>query len=263
MVIMTVGIGHEIPFQSQFAIGIVSFLGREKVFSKSVVLGKSIVSVENYTYQDRWTVHFSLDIFFKNEDPKQSWVDRGRDGSEKNWRKGECDKNILYETKRVTSIHNNIYRKKFIQETRPLHKIFRLVAYGLRLSDAVIKYSDKATSGRMPSYSPPSRKSQIERTITLSLHPEASNGCIQASAQLDPSFSHRLKPSSWNGAAHIQPGSSSTVNPIKKLRHGHAMANLDSSLLRAPSQLILECAKTTVKTNHYSYICKCDSKFMF
>lgn len=53
MVIMTVGIGHEIPFQSQFAIGIVSFLGREKVFSKSVVLGKSIVSVENYTYQDR------------------------------------------------------------------------------------------------------------------------------------------------------------------------------------------------------------------
>lgn len=53
MVIMTVGIGHEIPFKSQFAIGIVSFLGREKVFSKSAVLGKSIVSVENYTYQDR------------------------------------------------------------------------------------------------------------------------------------------------------------------------------------------------------------------
>lgn len=41
------------------------------------------------------------------------------------------------------------------------------------------------------------------------------------------------------------------------------MANLDSSLLRAPSQLILECAKMTVKTNHYSYICKCDSKFIF
>lgn len=52
VVIVTVDIGHEIPFQSQFAMGIVSFLGREKVFSKSVVLGKSIVSVENYTYKD-------------------------------------------------------------------------------------------------------------------------------------------------------------------------------------------------------------------
>lgn len=52
MVIVTIDIGHEIPFQSQFAVGIVSLLGREKVFSKSVVLGKSIVSVENYTHKD-------------------------------------------------------------------------------------------------------------------------------------------------------------------------------------------------------------------
>lgn len=51
MVTVTVGIGREIPFQSQFAIGIVSFLGRARVFSKSVVLRNSVVSVENYTYK--------------------------------------------------------------------------------------------------------------------------------------------------------------------------------------------------------------------
>lgn len=75
---MTVDIGHEIPIQSQFAICIVSFLGREKVFFKSTILGNSIVSVENYTYKEQ---HILVLICFSKMRTlsKVEWVGEGMD----------------------------------------------------------------------------------------------------------------------------------------------------------------------------------------
>lgn len=100
----------------------------------------------------------------------------------------------------------------------------------------------------------------LKELIRLTLHPEESNRCVPAGAQLCASFSRNLKPSSWNGVAQTQAGSSNPINPINKLHHWCAETNLDNSLLRSPSQLILDCIKLMSKTTRYSYILKCVSK---